>query len=299
MPFPRVWLITGSSSGFGREAVVQALERGDNVVATLRNPAALSALSAAYPPSRLRVVPLDVTKPEQIAQAFQAALAAFGRVDVVFNNAGYVVLGEAEAVPEHTARAMFDVNFWGAVRVSVEAVRVFREENVPRGGLLVQNSATVGLVGWPAVSFYSASKHALEGFSESLAKELDPAWNIKVVIVEPGAFRTAVLEKNMIVAPQHPAYTKPTSPAYHARGAFLKGAGKEAGTDADLHPSDPSKAVAKIIEMTMLLSPPLRLPVGSDAVAAIRGKVKSLTDEIDGYALWSEDLEKYSTSGSS
>ncbi|OSC98584.1 NAD-P-binding protein, partial [Trametes coccinea BRFM310] len=292
MPAPRVWLITGSSSGFGRETVVQALQRGDNVLATLRDPAALSTLTSAYPPTRLRVLPLDVTQPDQIAHAFQAAKAAFGRVDVVFNNAGYVVLGEAEAVPERTARALFDVNFWGAVRVSVEAVRFFREENVPCGGLLLQNSATVGVVGWPAVSFYSASKHALEGFSESLAKELDPAWNIKVVIVEPGAFRTAVLEKNMSVAPQHPAYNTPASPAYHARRAFLKGAGKEtsAATDADLHPADPSKAVTKIIEMSMLPSPPLRFPVGLDAVAAIRGKVKSLAEDIDGYASWSEDL---------
>ncbi|CDO69753.1 hypothetical protein BN946_scf184697.g25 [Trametes cinnabarina] len=262
MTAPRVWLVTGSSSGFGRETVVQALERGDSVIATLRNPSALSDLTTQYPRSRLRVVPLDVTSPAQIAHAFQEAKAAFGRVDVVFNNAG------------------------------VEAVRFFREENAPRGGLLLQNSATVGLVGWPAVSFYAASKHALEGFSESLAKELDPAWNIKVVIVEPGAFKTAVLEKNMIVAPQHPAYATPTSPAYHVRGAFLKGAGKEADTDADLHPSDPTKAVTKIIELTTLPNPPLHFPLGLDAIAAIRGKLGALAEEIDGYASWSASLAK-------
>ncbi|KAH9895900.1 NAD-P-binding protein [Cubamyces lactineus] len=299
---PRVWFITGSSSGFGRETVLQALARGDNVVATLRNPDALASLTATYPPSRLRVVALDVTKPKQIKQAFQAAKAAFGRIDVVFNNAGYVIVGEAEAVSEDTARALFEVNFWGAVRVSLEAVRFFREENdgvSRKGGLLVQNSATVGLIGYPALSFYAASKFALEGFSESLAKELDPAWNIKVVFVEPGAFKTSVLEKNMIVAPLHPAYTNPALPGSQVRGAFLAGAGHqeqqqpqegEAGTQTRLTIKDATKAVAKIIEMTDLASPPLHFPLGEDVLAAAREKIRSLSAEIEAYASWSENL---------
>lgn len=192
--------VTGSSTGFGRETVVQALESGDKVVATLRKPSALDDLVKKYPADRLRIVKLDVTKPEEINAAFAQAKAAFGRVDIVFNNAGYVAVGENEAVPDEVSRPLFEVNFWGAVHVSQRAVRFFREENTPQGGLLLQNSAMVGQAGVPAIGFYSATKHggyssqsyrlvslakcgafsALEGFSESLAKEVDPAWNIKV-----------------------------------------------------------------------------------------------------------------------
>ncbi|OJT10612.1 hypothetical protein TRAPUB_12860 [Trametes pubescens] len=294
MSASRVWLITGSSSGFGRETVIQALESGDKVVATLRKPAALNDLAKRYPADRLRVLKLDVTKPADIDAAFVQAKAAFGRIDIVFNNAGYVAVGENEAFPDDVARPLFEVNFWGAVHVSQRAVRFFREENKPQGGLLLQNSAMVGLAGVPAIGFYSATKHALEGFSESLAKEVDPAWNIKVAIIEPGAFKTSVfnLDTNMIMVPQHPAYTNPALPVYNFRGAFMKGAGKEADTPADLAPADASLAVAKIIEFSRLSSPPLHFPVGKDSIGLIREKIRTLTEEIDKYESWSDNLGK-------
>ncbi|KAI0636946.1 NAD-P-binding protein [Trametes polyzona] len=294
MSAPRVWLITGSSSGFGRETVIQALESGDKVVATLRKPAALADLAQKYPADRLRLVKLDVTVPAEIDAAFAAAKAAFGRVDVVFNNAGYVAVGENEAVPDDVARPLFEVNFWGAVHVSQRAMRFFREENRPQGGLLLQNSAMVGLAGVPVIGFYSATKHALEGFSESLAKELDPAWNIKVSIIEPGAFKTSVfnLDTSMVLVPQHPAYANPALPVYNFRGAFLKGAGQQADTPADFAPADASLAVAKIIEFSKLASPPLHFPLGKDSIGLIREKIKTLTEEIDQYESWSENLGK-------
>ncbi|OJT10627.1 hypothetical protein TRAPUB_12875 [Trametes pubescens] len=149
MSSSRVWLITGSSSGFGRETVVQALESGDKVVATLRKPAVLDDLAKKYPADRLRVIKLDVTKLADIDAAFMQAKAAFGRVDIVFNNAGYVAVGESEAMPDDVARQQFEVNFWGAVHVSQRAVRFFREENKPQGGLLLQNSSASGLTGVP------------------------------------------------------------------------------------------------------------------------------------------------------
>ena len=102
---------------------------------------------------------LDVTRPEEIKAAFRAAKDAFGRIDVVFNNAGYSLLGEAEATPDAPARKVFEVVFWGAVHVSQEAVRFFREENSPPGGHLVQNSAAGGLVAVPTLGFYIAAKH--------------------------------------------------------------------------------------------------------------------------------------------
>lgn len=155
----RHFTVTGSSSGFGRETVIQALESGDKVVATLRKPAVLDDLAKKYPADRLRVIKLDVTKPAEIDEAFAQAKAAFGRIDIVFNNAGYVAVGESEAMPDDVARQQFEVNFWGAVHVSQRAVRFFREENTPQGGLLLQNSSASGLTGVPVVGFYSATKH--------------------------------------------------------------------------------------------------------------------------------------------
>ena len=136
-----------------------ALSHGNKVVATLRKPAVLAEFASKYPASQLIIAKLDVTKPQDIKDAFQKARDAFGRVDVVFNNAGYIVGGEAEGTPDDLARQMFEVNFWGAVHVSQEAVRFFREENNPQGGHLVQNSAAVGIIAYPFLPFYGATKH--------------------------------------------------------------------------------------------------------------------------------------------
>ncbi|KAI0354401.1 NAD-P-binding protein [Trametes cingulata] len=291
MSSPRVWLITGSSSGFGRETVVQALEAGDKVVATLRKPSALADLTGKYPATRLRVLKLDVTQPAEIDAAFAEAKAAFGRIDIVFNNAGYVALGELEATPDDVARPLFEVNFWGAVHVSQRAVRFFREENAPQGGLLLQNSAMGGLAGAPAIGFYISTKFALEGFTESLAKEVDPAWNIQISLVEPGAFKTSVFNAGLVTVPTHPAYANPALPVNHVRGAFMKNAGQEGiETAFDLTPADTAKGVAKIIELSGLQSPPLHFPLGKDAIAFVRAKIAALTEEIDKYESWSDNL---------
>jgi len=156
------------------------LKNGGKVIATVLEPSALAELSTCYPISALLVLQVDVTKPQQILDAFAGGGKHFGRIDVVFNNAGYGVSGEVEGTPETIARDLFDVNFWGAVNVTKEAVRFFREVNKPAGGQLLQNSSLLGLEGGLATGFYSASKFALEGVSESLAAELDPKWNIKV-----------------------------------------------------------------------------------------------------------------------
>ena len=150
--------VTGSSSGFGLEMARCALGHGDKVVATLRTPEVLKEFAAQYTPEQLLVVKLDVTKPEEIKEAFRQAKAAFGRVDVVFNNAGYVLAGEVEGVPDEPARAMFETNFWGAAHVSQEAVRFFREENTPQGGHLITNTAAAGIIGYPILGWYCASK---------------------------------------------------------------------------------------------------------------------------------------------
>ena len=135
-----------------------ALANGERVVATLRRPDVLNDFAAQYSSGQLLVVQLDVTKLQEIKDVFARAKATFGRVDVVFNNAGYIVAGEAEAIPDEPARDMFEVNFWGAAHVSQEAVRFFRDENSPQGGHLIQNSASSIWVNLPLMGFYTASK---------------------------------------------------------------------------------------------------------------------------------------------
>ncbi|KAG1842889.1 NAD(P)-binding protein [Suillus subalutaceus] len=148
MAEPKVWFITGASSGFGRSMTELLLNKGDKVIATLRHLDALSDLSAQFP-SQLLVIQLDVTNSAEVSAAFARAKEAFGRIDVVFNNAGQCVAGELESVSEEEARQMFEVNFWGAMHVSKEAVKFFREVNKPIGGRLL------GLVGGPATAFYT------------------------------------------------------------------------------------------------------------------------------------------------
>ena len=136
-----------------------ALKKGDIVVATARKPEVLDDLKAEYPSSQLITLQLDVSDPQHVKDAFKQAKASFGRVDVVFSNAGYGVLGEVEATPEDEARAMFDTNFWGAATVGREAVRFFREENRPSGGFLIVTSSVVGVQATAGGGYYSASKH--------------------------------------------------------------------------------------------------------------------------------------------
>ena len=174
------------------------LEKGEIVVATARKPEVLDDLKAKYPSTQFITVKLDVDKVQDIKNGFATAKDTFGRIDVVFSNAGWSTFAEVEAHPEEEARKMFDTNFWGSTNVSREAVRFFREENEPSGGLLLLNSSLTGIRATAGVAYYSASKHgtvlrtslmqleliisvsALEGVTEALAEELDPSWNIKV-----------------------------------------------------------------------------------------------------------------------
>ncbi|KAI0350178.1 NAD-P-binding protein [Trametes cingulata] len=276
----RVWLITGTSTGLGRALAELVLEKGEVAVATARKPAALDDLVQRYPKDRLLVVKLDVTVQEDITTAFTRAKDAFGRVDIVVNNAGYGDVGEVESVDEAAARAIFETNFWGATAVTREALRFFREENPPgHGGRLLQMSSVLGVVGTAAMAFYSASKFALEGMTESLVKELDPAWNIKVVLIEPGWFRSHCVS-NATWSTPHPAYADPALPTNRLRAAW----------DKFVPAGDTRKAVKVFYEIAGLPDPPLHFPVGKDALLQIRKKNKMWEEVISTYESWSEDL---------
>ena len=137
------------------------LKKGEIVVATARKPEVLDDIKAKHPATQFIAVKLDVDKTQDITDAFAQAKKAFGRVDVVFNNAGWGAVGETEAHPEEEARKIFDTNFWGSTNVSREAVRFFREENKPCGGLLLTNSSQAGVAPLPGFSYYTASKHGI------------------------------------------------------------------------------------------------------------------------------------------
>ncbi|TFK85501.1 NAD-P-binding protein [Polyporus arcularius HHB13444] len=290
----RVWFITGTSSGLGLAMTRYALERGDIVVATARNPGAapLKELSERHSIKQLLLVKLDVTNHQDIRDAFQEAEKAYGRLDVVVNNAGYALAAEVEGTPDDLARPMFETNFWGAAHVLQEAVRFLREVNEPgKGGRIIHISSATGVVGYPVCGFYSASKHAMEGLTETLALELDPEWNIKVTIVPLGAFKTNGVAA-MPKLPPHPAYNKPGLPSRVSREALLLSAsGGSTGSIYDVK-GDVNKAARALYRLSELLSPPLRLVLGKDSQEFVRTKVARLALEVEEYASWSEGLNR-------
>ncbi|KAI0710819.1 NAD-P-binding protein [Earliella scabrosa] len=289
---PRVWLITGTSSGLGNALTRIALERGEIVVATLRKPDALKDLAAQYPAERLLVLKLDVSVHQDILDAFAKTKEVFGRLDIVVNNAAWGIISEIEGTPDDTARAMFETNFWGGAHVLQEAVRFFRDVNEPgNGGRIIHISSGTGIKGYPVTGFYSASKHAMEGLAETLSMELDPHWNIKVTIVPLGAHSTNCAAA-MAQFPPPPAYNNPDLPSAVARKALV--ASISGGTTGSIYDvkGDINKAAAALHRLSEVPNPPLRLVLGKDAVEMARSKVGQFSHEVEEYAFWSEGLEK-------
>ncbi|EKM51800.1 uncharacterized protein PHACADRAFT_177214 [Phanerochaete carnosa HHB-10118-sp] len=286
MSSSRVWLVTGSSSGFGQAMVEFALKKGDKAVATLRKPEELADLQAQYGPTQLLILKLDVTQPKEIISVFAQAKNAFGRIDVVFNNAGFAAAGELEGTPDDIARKLFETNFFGATNVTREAVRFFREENAPgAGGRLITTSSFVGIKPIAVGGYYSASKHALEAATQAIAGEIDPDWNIKITLIEPGRFRTSTAQKGT-AAPPLPAYSKPTTPAAQVWKSF------EAAGDPNFKIGDVNRAVAKIYGISELSQPPLRIILGMDAIGFVRSQLELLQKDVDASETWSQNLRE-------
>jgi len=261
---PETWFITGASSGFGLAFAEHALARGFNVVATARRTRALEAL-AAQAPDRLLIHPLDVTRPGDPEAAVAAALARFGRIDVVINNAGYGVVGAVEETPEPELRALMETNFFGAAAVIRAVAPTLRAQ---RHGAIANISSLGGQLSFAGFGAYSASKFALEGLSEALAQELAP-FGVKVMIVEPGAFRTGLAGAAMRHMPGMRAYEEAVGPTR----AFAHGMdGTQDG--------DPRKAAAAIEKALAAPKTPLRLVLGADAVDAVRAHAETLLGEI-------------------
>ncbi|HKN97477.1 MAG TPA: oxidoreductase [Pseudonocardiaceae bacterium] len=255
----RVWLITGTSSGFGRAFAEAVIAHGDSVLAAVTQPEKNADLAEAAP-DRFRAVKVDVTNPEQVHDAVRAAVETFGRIDVVVNNAGYGLFAGVEEASDEQIRRQFEVNVFGLFSVTRAALPVLRRQH---SGHIIMMSSFAGVVGAPGLAWYDATKFAVEGFSEALAAEAEPI-GVKVTIVEPGNFRTNWMGSSMDKAKPIADYS--TSIDY-VRNIFDDLNGSQ--------PGDPAKAAQALIRIVEEEKPPLRLVLGADALEAIRDKLEN------------------------
>jgi NAD(P)-dependent dehydrogenase (short-subunit alcohol dehydrogenase family) len=254
-----VWLITGASTGLGRAIAEAVLARGHRVVATARNVSTLKDF-AERAPKQVRVTRLDVTDPASVRAAVEYAVAEFGQIDVVVNNAGHGLLGALEELSDEQSRAVLETNVFGVLAVTRAVLPHMRAR---RRGHFVQMSSVGGVIGNPGHALYATSKFALEGMSEALAAEVAPL-GIRVTIVEPGPFRTDFAGRSMNFADPIPDYRD--TPAGVLRTRFRDQDG--------VQPNDPARAAAAIIRAVEDDQAPLRLPLGPEAVTRIREKLR-------------------------
>ena len=264
----KVWLITGSSSGFGRALAEAVLAHGDRVIATARNPEKLAELVNQYP-GTARAVALDITDAQQIQSALQEAQAAFGQIDVLVNNAGYGLIGALEEVSDEQIRRNFETNVFGTIAMIRAILPVMRQQG---SGHIVNMSAIAGFTNELGFSIYGGAKFALEGISEALKGEVAP-FGIKVTLVEPGPFRTDFIGRSLDRA-------EPSMPEYEPTvGQFLNFLNQIEGQQ----PGDPSKAANAIIQMVASENPPLRFVLGKYAYGKFNEKIEALTQELENW----------------
>lgn len=262
----KVWLITGSSTGFGRSLAEAVLHNGDRLIATARKPEQLADLVAQYPDT-VKAFALDVTQPDQIQTVLAQATQAFGRIDVLVNNAGYGLIGALEEVDDAQIRRNFETNLFGAIHMMRAVLPTMRHQG---SGHIVNMSAIAGFSNELGFSIYGGAKFALEGVSEALRGEVEPL-GIHVTIVEPGPFRTDFIGRSLERATHPMPEYEPTV------GKFLN----FLNTIEGQQPGDPQKAAAAIIQVVNASQPPLRLVLGKYAYSKFRKKITSLTQELD------------------
>lgn len=248
----KVWFITGASRGFGRVWAQAALQRGDKVVATARNPASIAALKEKYGKNVL-TLELDVTKPEQVKTAVTQAHTHFGRLDIILNNAGYSLVGTIEEASADDVRAMYDTNIFGTLSVIQAALPLLRKQG---GGHILGTSSNLGHVTLPVIGYYSSSKWAFEAIHESLAAEVK-AFNINVTIIEPGAYATEFgSPESLKFAAGLDVYTDFKAKFFDTLKTMERG-------DPDATP----EAIFKIVDAE---HPPLRFFLGSQCLPWVR-----------------------------
>ena len=268
MPAPTdlVWFITGCSTGLGRALATRVLDLGHRAAVTARDPQTIADIVSAHRASA-KGLRLDVADPAQVESAMVLAQDAFGRIDVLVNNAGYGYLGAVEEGEDSEVRALFEANFFGLVALIKRALPGMRARGY---GHIVNVSSVGGLIGNPGSGYYNATKFAVEGLSEALAKEVQPL-GIRVTVIEPGPFRTDWAGRSL----------KQTR---NALAAYAQTAGTrraEIAGRSGKQPGDPLRAADAIIKAVQADSPPLNLVLGKDGLMRVRAKLAGFTQSLD------------------
>jgi NAD(P)-dependent dehydrogenase (short-subunit alcohol dehydrogenase family) len=264
-----VWFITGCSTGFGRELAQLVLRRGWRAVVTARDASRVRDLAEGHE-DRALALSLDVTKPDQIAAAVQEAEGRFGSIDVLVNNAGYGYQSSIEEGDDAEIRAQFEANVFGLAAMTRAVLPGMRAR---RRGHIVNISSQAGFIGFEGSGYYAATKHAVEGLSDSLSREVAPL-GIKVTCVEPGPFRTDWAGRSL-------QQRRPTIVDYQDTvGARLASTANISGKQ----PGDPVRAVEAIIKVVEADNPPKHLVLGSIALDGIRNKLNETLAEIEAWA---------------
>lgn len=261
----RTWLITGCSSGFGRALATAVLADGHRVAVTARNPADVNEIVAPYDQSQALALRLDVTDAEQVAAAVQKASAGLGAIDVLVNNAGISYFGGVEESAEAAIRRLFEINFFGVMRMTNAVLPGMRDR---RSGTIVNMASIAGLNGFASVGYYSASKFAVEGISESLAQEVKP-FGIRVLLVEPSGFRTDWARSASTT--QNPIAAYDATPLRSQVNTALSPSAPQNGS--------PTKAAKAIISDVMRGGPNLHLPLGAGSFETTMTKLERLKSE--------------------
>jgi NAD(P)-dependent dehydrogenase (short-subunit alcohol dehydrogenase family) len=261
------WLITGCSTGFGRELGLAVLERGWSAVVTARNPADIADIAATH--ERCLALPLDVTDRRQIAAVVAQAEGRFGGIDVLVNNAGYGYRGAVEEADEEEIRRLFETNFFGLVFMTQAVLPGLRAR---RRGHIVNISSTAGRTAYPGSGYYAASKFAVEGLSDALRKELQPL-GIGVTLVEPGAFRTDFSGRSLQQSVRVIADYATTAGVRRKENSTVHGT--QAG--------DPARAAQVIIDAIHSNKPPFRLVLGREASKRLEAELSAQLRELEAW----------------
>jgi NAD(P)-dependent dehydrogenase (short-subunit alcohol dehydrogenase family) len=264
----KVWLITGCSTGFGRELAKLVLQLGNRVGVAARNIQDVADIIVAYPQTAI-ALQLDVTKPEEIKAAVAALHQKCGQIDVLVNNAGIGYFGAIEESEEQEVRRMFEINFFGLAKITNEVLPIMRTQ---RSGHIINITSIGGLVAFPAIGFYNATKFAVDGYSEALSKEVAPL-GIKVTIIAPSGFRTDWAGRSAN-----------NSPIVIADYATSAGANKDNIRGySGKQPGDPVRAAKAIVKVVESAQPPLRLLLGAAALKGARMKLEVLKKDFDAW----------------
>jgi NAD(P)-dependent dehydrogenase (short-subunit alcohol dehydrogenase family) len=265
MTSDHVWFVTGIGRGLGSGIARAALRTGHQVAGTVRKAEDAHALQAEFP-DQLLVITADVTKPETVRAGVQAALARFGRIDVLVNNAGYTLVSGVEDASDQEIRAQFETNTFGTINVTRAVLPTMRAQGA---GRIIMVSSVAGASAAPGMGYYAATKHAVEGFAEALSKEV-ASIGIAVSIVQPGLFRTDTLGSSMRAIPPGEAYAGSV-------GALVEALSGLSGNQ----PGDPVRLGEALVQLAAAEHPPLRVPIDPGASQSVRDHLETQLAELD------------------